>query len=87
MKNVKRLLKEFIPPILLKIGKKRNPIKSCLSYDEAECLSKKGYQNSELVELIITKTLNYASEIERNVDCNISEMTHLIGISAILHCP
>jgi hypothetical protein len=28
MKNIKRLLKEFIPPILLKVGKKRNPIKS-----------------------------------------------------------
>ena len=83
MKNIKRVLKEFIPPILLKIGKKRNPIKSCFSYDEAERLSKKGYQNSELVELIITKTLNYASEIEKNVDCNISELSHLIGISAV----
>lgn len=80
---MKTLLKQLMPPLLLKVLKKSvsPPSRVYKTYEDAiAACQKDGYQNNDLVKVVVDKNLAYKHKLENETIFDLSTLRTLIGI-------
>ncbi len=83
MKIATKYLKQFIPPILISLIKNKPLIRQHKDWNSAKDDAKHGYENIDLINLVIEKTINYSKQIYESNHCDISDLSPLISMSMI----
>jgi putative methyltransferase (TIGR04325 family) len=79
--HLRDLLKQLVPPLLLKVLKssRHQPIFS--SYDEAlAACGKDGYEGEDIVRAVVEKNVNYRKTIQSNRNLDLASLRTLIGL-------
>ena len=83
--SIKSLIKDLLPPIVLKSLKKSMTQSKCYnSYDEA-MNDTDGYENEALVKVIVAKGKRFAESVARNKKLDLMSLRTFVGLSSTLN--
>lgn len=83
--SMKSVIKQFIPPVLINIVRKRSrPQIKYPTYEAARLACQQdAYQNNELINVVVDKNLIYREKIESNPVFDLSSLRTLIALGTI----
>jgi len=83
IRNIKKILKELIPPIILRLFKKTNKNPIYNTYAEALKDCQDGYESTDLVEVVVEKSKRFNSSIKKNPILDLGTLRTIIGIGLV----
>jgi putative methyltransferase (TIGR04325 family) len=83
--KMKRLIKSLSPPILLRFYRRFKGLNSKFfsTYEEAKANCKSSYEDSELIDLVVQKNLNFKKCIQAGNSLEVGDFKILAGVGAV----
>lgn len=82
--SLKSLIKDFVPPIFLKLlGKQLKKSKCYDSYDEA-MKDADGYEDKDLIRVVVAKGKKFAEKISGTKELDLTSLRTFIGLASLL---
>jgi putative methyltransferase (TIGR04325 family) len=84
---MKRMLKDFMPPMLVKVAKGSRGFRSIFynTYsDAARACADSGYQAADLVDLVIEKNIRFQTQLKTDTELDLGALRTMIGLGAMV---